>query len=46
MHAIATIERLIRRDRLFMIVGLLATTSLAWIYLVRESAGMGAGDSR
>lgn len=42
MHAIATIERLIRRDRLFMIVGLLATTSLAWIYLVRESAGMGA----
>src|SRR4030095_16170188 len=42
MQAIATLERLIRRDRLLMIGGLLTTTALAWIYLVRESAGMGA----
>jgi predicted metal-binding membrane protein len=42
MQAISTLERLIRRDRLVMIAGLLTTTALAWIYLVRESAGMGA----
>src|SRR5262245_48260480 len=42
MPAMATIERLIRRDRLFMIVGLGATTLLAWTYLLRASADMGA----
>jgi predicted metal-binding membrane protein len=42
MQGIATLERLLRRDRLFMIVGLLITTSLAWLYLVGESGAMGA----
>jgi predicted metal-binding membrane protein len=42
MHAMATLERLIRRDRLFMIAGLAATTLLAWIYLLRMSTDMGA----
>jgi predicted metal-binding membrane protein len=42
MPAIATLEQLIRRDRLFMIVGLGAIALVAWIYLLRMSAGMGA----
>lgn len=42
MQAIATLERLIRRDRLFMAAGLAAITLLAWSYLVRSAAGMDA----
>ena len=40
--AIATLERVIRRDRAFMIAGLGVLTALAWAYLLRTSAGMGA----
>ena len=34
------LERIIRRDRLTTVIGLAAITVLAWIYLVREAAGM------
>jgi len=36
------LERLIRRDRALMSLGLAAITLLAWIYLVRETAAMNA----
>jgi len=42
MPAIATLERLILRDRLVMGMGLAAITALAWMYLAREAAGMSA----
>ena len=42
MQAIATLEHLIRRDRVFMAVALGVTTLLAWLYLVRSAAGMDA----
>jgi predicted metal-binding membrane protein len=42
MPAIATLERVIRRDRLLMTMGLAGTTVFAWAYLVRTAAGMGA----
>jgi predicted metal-binding membrane protein len=39
---IGTIERLIRRDRLWVAIGLVTTIGLAWIYLLREAAAMNA----
>ena len=40
MPAIATLDRVIHRDRLLMTAGLAATTLLAWSYLLRATAGM------
>ena len=39
---VASIDRLIRRDRLWVGLGLVATIVLAWIYLLREAAAMEA----
>jgi predicted metal-binding membrane protein len=33
-------ERIVRRDRLTTVIGLVSLTMLAWLYLVRESASM------
>ncbi len=41
-HLIDSIERLIRRDRLWAGLGLVVTVSLAWLYLAREAAAMNA----
>jgi predicted metal-binding membrane protein len=41
-HLIESIERLIRRDRLWLALGLVVTISLAWVYLLREAAAMDA----
>lgn len=38
--ASSALERIIRRDRLIVTLGLLAVLTLSWIYLVIESAGM------
>lgn len=40
VDAPSTLERLIRRDRLTVLLGLAAITLLAWIYLFRAGAGM------
>lgn len=37
---VASIERLIRRDRLWIALGLTVTIGLAWVYLLREAAAM------
>ena len=37
---VASIERLIRRDRLWVALGLVVTITLAWLYLLREAAAM------
>jgi predicted metal-binding membrane protein len=42
MQPPGTLERIVRQDRLLMIVGLAATVVLAWAYLVRAAAGMQA----
>lgn len=42
MQSAGTLERLVRRDRLLMALGLVATVVLAWVYLVRAAAGMQA----
>ena len=39
---IDSIERLIRRDRLWVALGLVLTISLAWLYLMREASAMNA----
>ena len=39
---VRSIERLIARDRLWLTLGLVVTISLAWLYLLRESAAMDA----
>jgi predicted metal-binding membrane protein len=36
------VERAIRRERVLVILGLVATTALAWIYLLREAGTMAA----
>jgi len=41
-EADGTLERIVRRDRLLMAVGLAATVILAWVYLVRAAVGMQA----
>ena len=38
----STLERLIRRDQGWLIFGIAATMTLAWIYLVREAVAMNA----
>ena len=38
----SALERILRRDRQVMAVGLAAVTALAWIYLVRSAAAMNA----
>ena len=42
IEVIESLERLIRRDRLWITVGLVLTISLAWLYLVREASAMNA----
>jgi predicted metal-binding membrane protein len=42
MDAVGTLERVIRRDRALLAVGLAAMTVLAWAYLARSAAGMSA----
>ena len=42
MQPSGTLERIVRRDRLLMVVGLAAMVALAWAYLVRAAAGMQA----
>jgi predicted metal-binding membrane protein len=42
MQPPSSLERVIRRDRLLMALGLAATIVLAWVYLVRAAAGMQA----
>ena len=39
---VASIERLIRRDRLLIAIGLAVTIGLAWVYLLREASAMEA----
>ncbi len=41
----ATLESLIRRDRLWVAIGALATTVLAWTYLIRMAQGMATMES-
>jgi predicted metal-binding membrane protein len=36
----SSLERIIRRDRLVVLLGLLAVLALSWIYLITASAGM------
>jgi predicted metal-binding membrane protein len=38
--ATSALERMIRRDRLIVVLGLLAILALSWIYLLNASAGM------
>lgn len=40
-----TIERVVRRDRLVVAIGLLTITALSWSYLLRMAAGMRASAS-
>jgi predicted metal-binding membrane protein len=40
--ATSALERMVRRDRLIMVLGLLAVLALSWSYLVTTSAGMRA----
>jgi predicted metal-binding membrane protein len=40
--ATSALERVVRRDRLIMVLGLLAVLALSWSYLVTTSAGMRA----
>jgi predicted metal-binding membrane protein len=42
MLTVETLDRLVRRDRFLMALGLAAITVLAWAYLLRGSARMGA----
>ena len=42
MGAVATLDRLLRRDRLMMVAGLVATIALAWLYLLRIASQMTA----
>ena len=42
IEVIESLERLIRRDRLWITIGLVITISLAWLYLVREASAMNA----
>ena len=42
MQSPSALERVVRRDRLLMALGLAATIVLAWAYLVRAAAGMQA----
>lgn len=39
---VAAVDRVLRRDRVLMLLGLAATTLVAWWYLVRAEAGMSA----
>ena len=42
VDVVASIERLIRRDRLWITFGLAVTIGLAWVYLLREASAMEA----
>lgn len=42
VDVVASIERLIRRDRIWIALGLVVTIGLAWTYLLREAAAMEA----
>ena len=42
VDVVASIERLVRRDRLWIGLGLVVTVGLAWVYLLREAAEMEA----
>ncbi|MBM3817619.1 MAG: DUF2182 domain-containing protein [Acidimicrobiia bacterium] len=42
MDAVATLDHVVRRDRLLVGLGLAAMTALAWVYLARAAAGMDA----
>lgn len=42
MKSESAVERLVRRDRLWVLLGLAGVVGLAWVYLVREAAAMDA----
>ena len=42
VDVVGSLERMIRRDRLWIVLGLAVTIGLAWVYLLREAAAMQA----
>ena len=42
VDVVASIERLIKRDRLWLVLGLAVTIGLAWVYLLHEGSAMEA----